>query len=611
MRGLLGLAVTCIFVIGAGAARGETIVTACQRDDQQNAGMNLATAIAAGGRITFQCGSATILITHRHGITRDTEIDGGNVVTLDGQDAAAMFGGTAGVTLRLTGLNLTRGRDPLPIVMGRGGVVLGALRVEIVRSNISSSEMPIFLAAAGSVHIEGSTLSGNRGGVITASNIDVRDSHIINNQGDGIVLNPGGPSCQLNVTGSEFRNNNTNDDGGALRVGCSATVERSSFTSNSARSGGAIFIEPSSHILQLNLNAVKFTLNRASDVGGAIGIGPAFVATGPIGLSVKRLAFEENQARQGGGVRLGATSSFSGDAVLFSRNTALEGGGGLIAAVGAEIFLSRGIFVGNDGGPRGGAVLRDGPRDGPQAISDFANSLFARNRATKGAAFLGNGAKFINSTVAQNIGEALSVPGDGPVVSPLLHVKNSIMSDNNGGNCESNVVFDDGHNLQFPDARCGATIPVANPFLDTMFVPVPGSPALEHGDNPTCLRPPIRSTDVYGQRRPQGDICTIGAVEGDIEHLITQRRPQSKTQHYYVWNTRPPDDFLALRTEPTDQSGSRILKMPNGTLLDVVEKRTDRWWRVRVVESGQEGWALSGQDTHVWIHCCRTTVSIH
>jgi predicted outer membrane repeat protein len=617
MRRLLDLAVISIFVIGAGAAHGQTVVTACQRDDQQNAGMNLATAIAAGGRITFQCGRATILITHRHAITRDTEIDGGNLVTLDAQDAAGMFGGTTGVTLRLKDLNLTRARDPLPVVIGRGGVVLGALRVEIVRSNISSSLMPIFLAAGGSVHIEGSTLSDNRNGVITASNIDVRDSHVINNQGDGIVLNPRGPTCQLNVTDSEFSNNTTNDNGGALRIGllagdtangvigCFATVERSSFTSNSARNGGAIFIEPSSlsDRWHLNLKTVKFTLNRASSAGGAIGIGPGFRGTD---LSVKRLTFEQNQARQGGGVHLGAISSFSGDAVLFSRNTALEGGGGIFAAVSAEIQLTRGIFVGNDGGPRGGAVLRDEPRDVPPGISDFANSLFARNRASKGAAFLGKGAKFINSTVVQNIGEALSMPGDGPIVPPLLHFKNSIISDNSGGNCESHIVFDDGHNLQFPDARCGATIPVADPFLDAMFVPIPGSPAPGHGDNPTCLRPPIFSTDVYGQRRPQGDVCTIGAVEGDIEHLITRRRPQSETQHYYVWNTKPPDNFLALRTEPTDESGSRILKMPNGTLLDVVKKRTDGWWRVRVVESGQEGWALSTRDTRVWIFCCRS-----
>jgi Bacterial SH3 domain len=76
--------------------------------------------------------------------------------------------------------------------------------------------------------------------------------------------------------------------------------------------------------------------------------------------------------------------------------------------------------------------------------------------------------------------------------------------------------------------------------------------------------------------------------------------------YYYVANTRLPDAFLALRTRPSSQSGLRIMAMPNGTLLEVLERRADRWWYVRVVPSGEEGWALSGEGRRVWIECCRT-----
>lgn len=31
------------------------------------------------------------------------------------------------------------------------------------------------------------------------------------------------------------------------------------------------------------------------------------------------------------------------------------------------------------------------------------------------------------------------------------------------------------------------------------------------------------------------------------------------------------------------------MDMPNGTLLDVLEKRQDGWWRVRVAANGKEG----------------------
>jgi hypothetical protein len=44
--------------------------------------------------------------------------------------------------------------------------------------------------------------------------------------------------------------------------------------------------------------------------------------------------------------------------------------------------------------------------------------------------------------------------------------------------------------------------------------------------------------------------------------------------------------------------------MPNGTALEVLKRNSDGWWYVRVVASGQEGWALSGQKDKRWIVCC-------
>jgi Bacterial SH3 domain len=76
------------------------------------------------------------------------------------------------------------------------------------------------------------------------------------------------------------------------------------------------------------------------------------------------------------------------------------------------------------------------------------------------------------------------------------------------------------------------------------------------------------------------------------------------TSYYYVANTLPPDDFLALRTAPSSLSGQRIETMPNGTLLEVMEKRPDGWWLVRDVETGQRGWAVSGNRATSWILCC-------
>jgi hypothetical protein len=73
---------------------------------------------------------------------------------------------------------------------------------------------------------------------------------------------------------------------------------------------------------------------------------------------------------------------------------------------------------------------------------------------------------------------------------------------------------------------------------------------------------------------------------------------------YFVANTRPPDAYLSLRTDPTTRAGFSIASMPNGTLLQVFEQRPDGWWHVRIVPTGQVGWALSGAGGRMWIECC-------
>jgi Bacterial SH3 domain len=80
----------------------------------------------------------------------------------------------------------------------------------------------------------------------------------------------------------------------------------------------------------------------------------------------------------------------------------------------------------------------------------------------------------------------------------------------------------------------------------------------------------------------------------------------SANSYYFVSNTQPPDAYLSLRSEPSASSGHRIVTMPNGTLLDVLQRRPDGWWYVRIVSTGQVGWALSQEDGRVWISCCRS-----
>jgi hypothetical protein len=79
---------------------------------------------------------------------------------------------------------------------------------------------------------------------------------------------------------------------------------------------------------------------------------------------------------------------------------------------------------------------------------------------------------------------------------------------------------------------------------------------------------------------------------------IAQSPPYS-----YVANTIPPDAFLALKSYPTANS-PRIMAMANGTRLEVLLRRADGWWYVKVSPTGEEGWAFSGQGNAAYILCC-------
>lgn len=79
----------------------------------------------------------------------------------------------------------------------------------------------------------------------------------------------------------------------------------------------------------------------------------------------------------------------------------------------------------------------------------------------------------------------------------------------------------------------------------------------------------------------------------------------SPTQALYdngrtAYANSPGDGFLALRSEPSSESGERVAKIPHGAALTVIDcprasnigKMPGRW--CRVVYNGLEGWAFDG-----------------
>lgn len=88
--------------------------------------------------------------------------------------------------------------------------------------------------------------------------------------------------------------------------------------------------------------------------------------------------------------------------------------------------------------------------------------------------------------------------------------------------------------------------------------------------------------------------------------LGTAVSAQNGAAYSYVANTAPPDAFLALKLYPSANS-PRIMAMANGTKLDVLLRRADGWWYVKVSPTGEQGWAFSGRGNKAYILCCAAT----
>ena len=163
-------------------------------------------------------------------------------------------------------------------------------------------------------------------------------------------------------------------------------------------------------------------------------------------------------------------------------------------------------------------------QDGGGGIAGYVsarltNVTISGNQATRlaGGGIYGAVITLTNVTMAKN-----SAPSGGSIASPFnsTWLKNTIIANSlAGSNCDGAVVSL-GHNLS-SDSSCNlnANGDLTNTNLllgplqnnggpTTTHALLPGSPAINHGDNTGC---PV--TDQRGITRPQAGICDIGAYE--------------------------------------------------------------------------------------------------
>ncbi len=257
-------------------------------------------------------------------------------------------------------------------------------------------------------------------------------------------------------------------------------------------------------------------------------IGGSGVTTGGIeafnsSVTVVGTTFTGNHNGRGGGIYVfGPTAILTVDKSIFAGNEAGEFGGGIAVQNGTRLTVANSTFAGNNTNGFGGGI-----GSGADTMT-VVNSTFTGNRATEtggGIAYFGWGTMAVASTtIVSNGANTVGGIDSDPAKTTLV---NTILADNSGGNCASTIV-DGGHNLD-DGTSCGftatgslsSTAPRLGPLQDnggptTTRSPLPGSPALEAGDDVACAASgpgQPNGVDQRGIPRPQALHCDIGAVE--------------------------------------------------------------------------------------------------
>jgi len=228
----------------------------------------------------------------------------------------------------------------------------------------------------GTLTVNGCTFTGNTatysGGAIINDEVEVNGNEIqgtLTVNGCSFTGNTaissgseGGAICNygtaLTVTGSNFTGNTAagDDAGGAIYTAGACAVTGSTFKSNKADDGGAIY---SAEVGILNINGCTFTSNTATDY----------------------------YSGEGGAIYNGCTCTVSG--CTFTNNTAHNSDGGAIYSDAGTLNVIKSTFTGNTAGDGGAIYNFCGNSATPTTIGDCT---FIGNTATSNEYYDGGGA---------------------------------------------------------------------------------------------------------------------------------------------------------------------------------------------------------------------------
>lgn len=385
-----------------------TVVTTCTQ-------AGLQAALNTGGLITFNCGAPSTTIAISSVLTtngRDTEIDGGGRITLDGQGQTKILNNPYSPnprTLTIRNMRFINGKAPATGGIGieSGGAITSGspgTRLHIINStfeNNSTSAVTnednqggaIFSNNSYETVIVNSVFRNNRAGSggaigIIASGLLIYDSQFIDNQavdttGGGIVRGYGG-AIHLDGVWNDF-NPNANK---------TIYVSNTRFEGNTAIRGGGAFgsvISDNAATKATFINAT-FVNNEAKGVNGQYGQGGALYhieddeagGRNEDNFEIRGSTFAGNKAlRQGGGVWvqiLGrgrvVNSTFAANTTTAPLNEVGQGGAMMITK--GVIDITSTTFANNHAAYQGGALHAGGAND-PDRVVTLSNTIFANN----------------------------------------------------------------------------------------------------------------------------------------------------------------------------------------------------------------------------------------
>jgi 6-phosphogluconolactonase (cycloisomerase 2 family) len=421
-----------------------------------------------------------------------------------------------GGTLNLANLTLTKGTTTILNVHTDGTANVAGVSF-VGNSSISGGAA---ISNQGTLRIAGSNFTGNKG----------------TNANGGAIQSSG----DLLIAGSVFNGNITDKSGGAISIsGGEAEIDDTIFNGNistggAGYGGGAIYIQPNGNLKPVKITRSVFNANLSPKGGGGAIFHNDSNSNTNASLQIRSSSFQGNIAgtpvsdpRPGGAILNWGTIAISN--TVFIGNGASNNGGALAngdADSGVQVSppsrlgrfsITNSTFTANAAADKGGAIanyyVTDGPQDGL-----VVNTTFSTNVASEGGAIYSGQpkydiVKFSNTIVDGNLPTNCADPDN--TTATVVSDGHNLDSGTSCGFNQTGDINGQSANLDTPAFNGGPLAALLSQKL------LPGSPAIDAGDQSICAGPLVNNKDQRDDSRPKdgdgvgGAVCDMGAIEGD------------------------------------------------------------------------------------------------